>query len=153
MLAEDGRRVRLGRKLGQGGEGAIYELVDQPELVAKIFHHAAAAEQRAEKIRAMVAARSPALDRLTAWPIELLSLPTGEPIGLTMPRIVGYRDIHQLYSPKSRRAAFPRADWRFLVRVAANVARAFATVHAAGPRDRRREPRRHPGRRRMRGCG
>ena len=52
---------------------------------------------------------------------------------LLMPRkVTGYRDIHQLYSPKSRRAAFPAADWRFLVRVAANVARAFATVHEQG---------------------
>ena len=131
VLAEDGRRVRLGRKLGQGGEGAIYEIVDQPELVAKIFH-VPLSPSRAEKIRAMIATRSAALDRLTAWPIELLTLPSGEPVGLTMPRIVGYRDIHQLYSPKSRRAAFPAADWRFLVRAAANVARAFATVHAQG---------------------
>lgn len=131
VLAADGRRVRVGRKLGQGGEGAIYGLADQPDLVAKIFH-VPLSPNRVEKIRAMIAVRSPALDRLTAWPIELLSLPTGEAVGLTMPRIVGYRDIHQLYSPKSRRAAFPSADWRFLVRVAANVARAFATVHAQG---------------------
>ena len=131
VLAENGRHVRLGRKLGQGGEGAIYELPDQPDLVAKIFH-TPLPPLKAAKIRAMVAARSPALDRLTAWPIELLSLPTGEPIGLTMPWIVGHRDIHQLYSPKSRRAAFPAADWRFLVRAATNVARAFATVHAQG---------------------
>jgi DNA-binding helix-hairpin-helix protein with protein kinase domain len=131
VLAESGRRVRLGRKLGQGGEGSIYELTDQPDLVAKIFH-APLAPLRAEKIRAMVASRNPALDRLTAWPIELLSLPSGEPVGLTMPKVIGYRDIHQLYSPKSRRAAFPSADWRFLVRVSANVARAFATVHAQG---------------------
>ena len=52
VLAEDGRRVRLGRKLGQGGEGAIYEIVDQPELVAKIFH-VPLSPSRAGKIRAM----------------------------------------------------------------------------------------------------
>jgi DNA-binding helix-hairpin-helix protein with protein kinase domain len=131
LIEADGTRVRLGRKLGQGGEGAIYELEGRPGVVAKVFHQPLPAS-RAEKIRAMVAARSPALERLTAWPIGLLALPDGRPIGLKMPRVVGYRDIHQLYSPKSRRAAFPRADWRFLVRVAANVARAFATVHAEG---------------------
>jgi DNA-binding helix-hairpin-helix protein with protein kinase domain len=129
VVEANGMRVRLGTKLGQGGEGAIHELEGRPGVVAKIFHQPLP-QQRAEKIRAMVALRTPALEKLTAWPIELLSLPGGQPIGVKMPRVVGHRDIHQLYSPKSRRAAFPRADWRFLVRTAANVARAFATVHA-----------------------
>ena len=131
VVESDGTRVRLGTWLGQGGEGAIYELEGRPGVVAKIFHQPLP-EQRAEKIRAMVASRTPALEKLTAWPLGLLSLPGGQPIGVKMPRVVGHRDIHQLYSPKSRRTAFPRADWRFLVRVSANVARAFATVHAEG---------------------
>ncbi|MCW5734756.1 MAG: hypothetical protein KIS73_11540 [Enhydrobacter sp.] len=131
VVDADGTRVRLGTRLGQGGEGAIYELDGQPGIVAKIFHRPLP-EQRAQKIRAMVASRTPALEKLTAWPLGLLLLPSGQPIGVKMPRVVGHRDIHQLYSPKSRRAAFPRADWRFLVRVSANLARAFATVHAEG---------------------
>jgi DNA-binding helix-hairpin-helix protein with protein kinase domain len=131
VVEADGRRVRLGARLGQGGEGAVYELEGRAGVVAKIFHEPLPAA-RAEKIRAVVASRTPALEKLTAWPIELLSLPGGQPIGVKMPRVVGHRDIHQLYSPKSRRIAFPRADWRFLVRVSANVARAFATVHAEG---------------------
>lgn len=131
ILEQDGRRGRLGPKIGQGGEGAVYELEGRPGLVAKIFHQPPTAA-RADKIHAMATARTTALDRLTAWPTGLLMAATGEPIGLTMPRIEGHRDIHQLYSPRSRRIIFPEADWRFLVRVAANVARAFATVHAAG---------------------
>jgi len=131
VVEADGTRVRLGIRLGHGGEGAIYELEGRPGVVAKIFHQPLP-ERRAEKIRAMAALRTPALERLTAWPIELLSLPGGQPIGVKMPRVIGHRDIHQLYSPKSRRTSFPRADWRFLVRVSANVARAFATVHAEG---------------------
>ncbi|WP_428664683.1 helix-hairpin-helix domain-containing protein [Reyranella sp.] len=131
VVEADGTRVRLGARLGQGGEGAIYELEDRQGVVAKIFHQPLP-EQQAEKIRAMVALRTLALDRLTAWPIELLSLPGGRPIGVKVPRVVGHREIHQLYSPKSRRSAFPHADWRFLVRASANVARAFATVHAEG---------------------
>ncbi len=42
-----------------------------------------------------------------------------------------HKDIHHLYSPKSRRAEFAAADWRFLIRVAANLSRAVATIHAA----------------------
>jgi len=48
-----------------------------------------------------------------------------------MPRITGCKDIHKLYSPKSRKSEFPAADFRFLLHVAANIARSFATVHQA----------------------
>ena len=73
--------------------------------------------------------RSDQIEGLTAWPIDLVALRTGVPVGLIMPKIVGYKDVHHLYGPKSRRAEFPHADWRFLVRAAANLARAFAIVH------------------------
>jgi DNA-binding helix-hairpin-helix protein with protein kinase domain len=49
-----------------------------------------------------------------------------------MPKVTGYKDIHHLYSPKSRKVQFPNADWRFLIRAAANTARAFAAIHNAG---------------------
>jgi DNA-binding helix-hairpin-helix protein with protein kinase domain len=49
-----------------------------------------------------------------------------------MSRIDAREDLHELYNPKSRRRAFPDADFRFLVRVATNLARAFAQVHAHG---------------------
>ncbi len=123
-----GRPLRLGRKLGQGGEGSVYELPAETDAVAKIYHQPLS-KLRTEKLHAMVGMRTEQIDRLTAWPLEVLSLSTGVPIGVKMPRVVGHKDIHQLYSPKSRRTEFRRADWRFLVRVATNLARAFATVH------------------------
>ena len=123
-----GRSLRLGRKLGQGGEGSVFEVEGESESVAKIYHQPMPPE-RTEKLRAMVVLRTEQLDKLTAWPTDLLSLPSGVPIGLKMPKVVGHRDIHQLYSPKSRRTDFRHADWRFLVRTAANLSRAFAAVH------------------------
>ncbi len=33
-----GDPISLGGKLGQGGEGAIYELSGLPDLVAKLYH-------------------------------------------------------------------------------------------------------------------
>ena len=42
------------------------------------------------------------------------------------------RNIHELYSPKSRIGVFPEADFLFLTHVCTNIARAFAVVHLCG---------------------
>ena len=130
VVDAEGRVLRLGKKLGQGGEGAVFELEGEPGIAAKI-HHQPLTPLRAEKIRVMAGMRTPQIDKLAAWPTNLLSLPSGIPIVLTVPKVTGHKDIHHLYSPKSRRTEFPGADWRFLIRVAANLARAVATIHEA----------------------
>ena len=127
-----GRPVKLGRIIGQGGEGAVYEVESDAALVAKVYHKPLSGD-RADKIRAMGSLGNDVLARLTAWPAGLLTeRAAGRPIGLLMPKVLNRKDIHQLYSPKSRRSEFLRADWRFLVRAATNTARAFAAVHEAG---------------------
>lgn len=124
--------VALGRELAKGGEGRIHELVGRPEFVAKVYHERPSPD-KAAKLEAMVAARTDELVRISAWPVELLrSSPGGPPIGVVMPRVDDHRDIHLLYGPRSRLAAFPLAGWPFLIRTAANLARAFAVVHSHG---------------------
>ena len=49
-----------------------------------------------------------------------------------MPKVGGHKPIFQLYLPKPRLQAFPKADWRFLIHAASNTARAFTTVHSTG---------------------
>lgn len=123
--------VGLGKLLGRGGEGAVHEILGSPDLVAKIYHQQMPPE-KADKIEAMAALKSDRLLSLAAWPLEILRTPQGAPVGLLMPRVEGHKDIHNLYSPRSRKAEFPAADWRFLIRSAANTARAFAAIHESG---------------------
>jgi DNA-binding helix-hairpin-helix protein with protein kinase domain len=123
--------VRLGALIGRGGEGEVYELAMDRNLAAKIYFNALS-KQKIEKIRLMVAMRNPRLEKLAAWPQGVLTRRSGETIGFVMPRIVDRTDIHHLYSPKGRCTIFMRADWRFLLRAAANTARAFRVVHEAG---------------------
>ncbi|MDX2263414.1 MAG: protein kinase domain-containing protein [Hyphomicrobiales bacterium] len=123
--------IPLGAIIGRGGEGAVYEVANSPDRVVKLYHKPMAAE-KAAKVEAMTSMRTEKLAALTAWPAELLRSPSGEPRGLLMPRVVGHKDIHNLYSPRSRKQEFPTADWRFLLRVALNTARAFGTIHEAG---------------------
>jgi DNA-binding helix-hairpin-helix protein with protein kinase domain len=132
IIDSQGRQIRLGAVLGRGGEGAVYELEPDGDLVAKVYHSTLPPE-RADKIRIMASLRNDRISKLTAWPVDLLALADSRaPIGLLMPKVMGRKDIHRLYSPKSRRADFQQADWRFLIRAAANTARAFGVVHEAG---------------------
>jgi len=123
--------VKLGKELGRGGEGAVFPVIGAPGMVAKIYFKLPS-PAKADKLRAMSKHASPALLRAAAWPLDVLSDESGALRGFLMARIDAREDLHELYSPKSRRRAFPNADFRFLVRVATNLARAFAQVHAQG---------------------
>ncbi len=123
--------VRLGKLLGKGGEGAVYEVDGQPEVAAKIYL-TPPSNERADKLNAMAAIRTTALDQLTAWPLDVLRQADGKVCGFVMANLRASKDIHRLYSPKSRLADFPQADWRLVVRAALNTARAFSVLHQAG---------------------
>lgn len=132
LVDSQDRAISLGAVLGKGGEGTVFELSQTAAIVAKVYHKPLTRD-RADKIKAMSAIRTDALSKLTSWPLDLVrTRSTGQPIGLLMPRVSNRKNIHHLYGPKSRLQDFPMADWRFLVRAAANTARAFAVIHDAG---------------------
>ena len=130
IVDSNGAPVSLGKRLGGGAEGDVFLVSSKPGFAAKIFK--SVAPQRVDKVRAMVANHPKSILGFTAWPTEiLLSRDTRQPVGMLMPVSPG-KDIHMLYSPKSRRSEFVSAGWPFLVRAAINTARAFAAVHSAG---------------------
>ena len=47
-----GNPIKLGRQLGRGGEGAVFDAPSEPDYVAKIYH-AAVPSDKAEKIQGM----------------------------------------------------------------------------------------------------
>ena len=49
-----------------------------------------------------------------------------------MPKVVGCKEIHHLYSVAQRKRDYPEADWRFLTHAALNCAIAFEEVHRHG---------------------
>jgi DNA-binding helix-hairpin-helix protein with protein kinase domain len=129
--ASTGAIVNLGKLLGRGGEGSVHAVGDTPKLVAKIYLKPPDAA-KVEKLRLMIRGQSPGLLGVAAWPIDLLTDERGAVRGFLMGRISARQDAHRLYSPKSRRRTFPDADFRFVVRAATNLARAFAQIHVAG---------------------
>lgn len=122
--------LSLGKLIGRGGEGAVYEIAGDSSRVAKIHHHPK--PELGPKIAAMMPLKTDKLLTLAAWPLDVAFSPKGDCVGLILPRVSGHKDVHNLYSPRSRKTEFPSADWRFLVRTAANTARAFAAIHDVG---------------------
>jgi DNA-binding helix-hairpin-helix protein with protein kinase domain len=126
----DGRLIILGRTLGSGGEGKVYEVPTvNRELVAKIYHKPLSVDKQ-EKIIAMTKDQDARLHVIAAWPLTTLHLGRNGPVrGFLMAKITDYEPIHKLYSPAQRKTQFPKADWSFLISVARNVAVAFENIH------------------------
>jgi DNA-binding helix-hairpin-helix protein with protein kinase domain len=127
-----GRVIDLGRELGKGGEGSVFEVPALPNQVAKLYHKPVDARKQT-KLRFMSAHSDATLLKYTACPQDTLHPAQNGPVaGFLMPKIVGRDPIHQLYSPAQRRQERPKAAWDFLLFVARNTAAAFETLHAHG---------------------
>ena len=110
--------ITLGKRIGKGGEGEVYELNDNSHRAIKLYTLDNLLDREA-KIIAMVSA-------------GLVKDKKGIFRGFSMRQITGHKPLFQLYAPGARKQNFPKADYRFLVRTAANIARAIEAVHHAG---------------------
>lgn len=132
IFNNQGELVSLEKEIGRGGEGTIYEIKGSGELVAKIYHKPINTN-KANKLSLMVSLKTDTLLKTFAWPVNTLhEKPGGNIIGFLMKKVTGYKEIHHLYSPKSRLKVFPEANWLFLLHTATNIARAFNVVHQHG---------------------
>ena len=121
--------ITPGVKLGQGGEGSVYQVGSD---ALKLYHDPLPPEKQ-DKLRVMtdLARRHPHLTQVSSWPHDL-ALDGAQVRGVLMPLISGAQPLHELTTPISRRRLFPHADLPFLVQVAAHLAQATHAIHAAG---------------------
>lgn len=124
-------RVSVAELIGKGGEGTVHTIKGRQGQAVKIYN-ASLRAKREDKVRAMVGEGLAVKTDLIAYPGEIVSDRRGHFLGFVMRLVSGYRPLHELYSPKSRQRHFPKADYRFIVRAALNVARAVGMVHQTG---------------------
>lgn len=117
-------------ELGKGGEGSVYSLKNNPQLVAKVLH----GEDRLRtkpKLEKLINSSNKQLSLITAWPIDILRLENKpNSIGFLMQRIPENRSpIHRVSSPRPRKKYFPNETWYFCLQVARNLAHGLHHLH------------------------
>lgn len=128
-----GSAIRLGKRIGSGGEGDVYEHQAHPDTTVAKIYKKPLDEKKQEKLRLMARGCNEDLKAISAWPTDVLSTRPGGPVvGFLMPRIADAEPVHKVYGPTHRKETFPHADWRFLVRAAKNLAAAFYVIHKYG---------------------
>jgi DNA-binding helix-hairpin-helix protein with protein kinase domain len=130
VFGPDGKQVRLGQRIGKGGEGEVYAVDGSADRAVK-FYTITDKMLREAKVRKMVSDALADKFRLIAFPIAPLRDNAGRFVGFIMAKVNGSKALHELYAPGARKAAFPHADYRFLVHTTANIARAVGAAHAA----------------------
>lgn len=132
LYTSKGTPVDIGRELGKGGEGSVFEAPSLGGQVAKLYHKAPDAKKQA-KLSFMASTADAELLKYVAWPQDTLHPSRGGPvIGFLMPKVSGKDPIHMVYSPAHRRQDYPKAAWDFLLFVARNIASSFETIHGHG---------------------
>jgi DNA-binding helix-hairpin-helix protein with protein kinase domain len=117
--------------IGKGGEGEVYAIKGRSGKAVKIYNTNLRG-MREDKVRAMVGESLAIKTDLVAYPGEVVTDRRGNFLGFSMRLVSGYHPLHELYSPKSRQRHFPKADFRFIVHAALNVARSVGKVHQTG---------------------
>jgi len=128
------KTIEIGKELGKGGEGVVYEVPTNYHWVAKLYHaHYQPDAQKQAKLRFMVTTADAELLSYAAWPQETLHKTSNGPVvGFLMSKVSGRMPVHMLYSPAHRRQDYPKASWDFLLFAARNMAAAFAAIHRHG---------------------
>ncbi|MDR6341561.1 DNA-binding helix-hairpin-helix protein with protein kinase domain [Filimonas zeae] len=119
-----------GRLMGKGGEGQVFDVNENPALLAKLYNEAPDS-QRVNKLLYMASVQKPAIHQFAAWPTDVL-LQNNQVAGFVMKKLTGYVPLHMLFSPMDRKKLFPDKGYNFLVHVARNLATAFYKLHQEG---------------------
>ena len=125
------RDFPLGRELGSGGEGRVYEVLERDDLVCKVLHRERL-ESTLPKLVAMISRQNEfAATQAICWPRCLVE-EGGHPIGYVMPKASGKELQTSVFIPPLLRERYPLWTRRDLVRLAASILSHVLTLHKKG---------------------
>lgn len=129
----NGHRIVPGRKLGEGGEGGVYEISQSTDRLVKLYHKPID-DLRRNKLLTMVqmGVQTSELAKSAAWPLDAVYNDNRQCVGFVMPLVSGPGVIDKLSHPAEQRVTFPTVNYGFLLHVALNLMHAASTLHHSG---------------------
>jgi DNA-binding helix-hairpin-helix protein with protein kinase domain len=133
MIVVDGggKPLNLRNKLGEGGEGSVWDSPGRVDRAIKVYLHPINGA-KADKLATMVLVADGPLLQVAAWPSAIVYDARRQPVGFEMPKLTRQRPLHEIFGTKSRMQSFPSANWQLLVHASVNLAAAFASLHSRG---------------------
>ena len=132
----NGKEYELGKKIGAGGEGTVYQISNQKGYVAKVFHAGTKdANYMRRKIETMINMPiKPIIDGVLriAWPEDILLDGTNF-VGYVMPEVTAPYEIFYVYRDDAEREKFlPGYTWKYSVQYAYNLSWVVWYLHMNG---------------------
>lgn len=109
--------------MASGGEGFVFDVIEDTNLVAKIYMPDKCAPDREQKLSVMVS-NQPRVAEQFAWPLDVL-YENGYFIGCIMPKINGKEKLRDIYVYDKRKGK----TWPLYIVIAKNLAAAVHNVH------------------------
>lgn len=117
--------ITLGNKISDGGEGTVYEIVGQPNLVYKKYKPAKVTPAVQKKLNHMLTLKlNTNMNNHFSWPIEVVGSTSGKLDGFTMNKLKFDIKLNDVYSNKGK--VYP---YEFAVVVGINLCALVNQVH------------------------
>ena len=116
----------------QGGEGKLYNVIGNPDIVAKIYKNGLNNAEKENKLLIMVD-NPPSQQVMSqiAWPLDVLYDSRHSFVGFVMPKLPINEDINVIYEYGAS-AKYPKITWSNKILIAKNLCAVLGAVHDAG---------------------
>ena len=129
--------ITLGKELGAGGEGSVFDIRDKPDIVAKIYHPERRTSNVFKKLGLMIQYPPRTEDEnsghlYVAWPKHLVYDSADNAIGFAMPKVNKKNSLFDYYIPSRRKKSAPHVNYAGLCKVAQSLAKSLDELHGRG---------------------
>jgi DNA-binding helix-hairpin-helix protein with protein kinase domain len=133
---ENGTKVKLGKLIGSGGQGTVYQVDNHPLQAVKLYNTPTLKlENKIKEMVSIPTMKRPSVSH-AAWPLEPVYETSGfwwwkkaRFVGYNMPYVANGDPIFQLYIPKERKRRNQNLNWGHMHLLAFSLATVFKQFH------------------------